>query len=98
MVSVEEARKHVRQVAVQDYLVKEKLRHATERKRWGIDNTNIDEYWNDPRIHSLGNVGLGGVVHALLAPFSTKLIDVLAYDGADVRHLVSIFWYKLRLD
>jgi hypothetical protein len=79
-------------------LVQEKPRHATERKRWGIDNTNIHEYWHDSRIHSLGNIGFGGAVHAALAPFSTKLIDVLAYNGTDVRYLVSRFWFKLSLD
>lgn len=42
-------------------------------------------YWADPRIHNLGNVGAGGVVHALLAPLATRLIDRVAYGGRDVR-------------
>ena len=42
-------------------------------------------YWRDPRIHNLGNVGVGGTVHALVAPYATRLIDRLAYGGVDVR-------------
>lgn len=41
-----------------------------------------------PTIHTLGNVGLGGALHAALAPLSTKLIDVVAYEGQDVRQKV----------
>lgn len=37
-------------------------RHAVEHKRWGIDNTNEDEYWHDSRIHTLGNNGFFGAV------------------------------------
>ena len=65
-------------------------RHATTRKRWGIDKTNENDYWHDSRIHTLGNVGFWGAVHAALAPVSTKMIDVLAYNGTDIRQLVSI--------
>jgi len=42
-------------------------------------------YWRDPRIHNLGNVGLGGWVHALFAPIATSAIDTLAYKGVDIR-------------
>ena len=42
-------------------------------------------YWNDPRIHNLGNTGLGGAIHALLATVATRVIDHLAYGGRDVR-------------
>lgn len=38
-----------------------------------------------PRIHNLGNVGLGGWIHARLARTATTLIDHLAYDGDNVR-------------
>lgn len=65
------------------------LRHADSRKPWGVDNSESDEYWFDERIHTLGNVGFWGGVHAALAPFSTKLIDVLAYDGIDIRAKVA---------
>ena len=60
-------------------------RHAGTRKKWGIDNAHAHEYWFDNRIHTLGNIGVGGALHAALAPLSTKLIDVYAYEGVDVR-------------
>ena len=41
--------------------------------------------WRDSRIHSFGNVGIGGRVHAAVAPAVTKLIDLVAYGGRDVR-------------
>jgi hypothetical protein len=62
---------------------------VTVRKQWGIDNTQENEYWYDSRIHTLGNVGFWGAVHAAMAPISTKIIDVVAYDGIDIRSLVS---------
>ncbi len=40
------------------------------------------EYWNDPRIHNLGNNNL---LHAIIAPISTKLIDILSYNQINVR-------------
>lgn len=39
----------------------------------------------DRRIHNFGNVGVTGQIHALIAPTATKIIDVAAYDGRDVR-------------
>ena len=42
-------------------------------------------YYFNPRIHSLGNVGIGGRVHANLAYASTKIIDRLRYGGRDIR-------------
>ena len=38
-------------------------------------------YWNDPRIHNMGN----GKVHAILARPATKLIDFLSYNGRNIR-------------
>ena len=69
-------------------------RSGSLRKRWkiGIDNAATDyeeEYWFNPNIHSFGNIGFLGSIHALLAPLSTKVIDVLAYDGDDIRNRVS---------
>jgi len=75
-------------------------RKANIRKKWGVDNDRAEEYWYDDRIHSLGNTGIGGAFHAALAPISTKMIDVFAYDGIDVRSKVrhrkfcSVFWNK----
>jgi ubiquinone/menaquinone biosynthesis C-methylase UbiE len=64
-------------------------RQAVTHKKWGVDNAFADEYWYDKRIHTLGNVGFWGAVHAACAPLSTKLIDVLAYEGVDIRQKVS---------
>jgi hypothetical protein len=47
-------------------------------------------YPYDPRIHTFGNVGIGGKIHAEIAPVFTKLIDVVAYDSLDIRKAVLI--------
>ena len=39
----------------------------------------------DARIHNFGNTGPLGQVHALIAPMATKIIDMVAYDGRDIR-------------
>jgi SAM-dependent methyltransferase len=39
-------------------------------------------YWDDPRIHSFGN---NNPLSAMAAPLVTKLIDIAAYDGVDLR-------------
>jgi hypothetical protein len=65
-------------------------RQAEERKKWGVDNAYAQEYWFDDRIHTLGNTGLGGALHAALAPISTKCIDQFAYDGVDIRAKVRL--------
>jgi SAM-dependent methyltransferase len=44
--------------------------------------------WRDPRIHHLGNHGWGGWAHAQLAAPFTRLLDHVAYEGVDVRHVV----------
>jgi len=38
-----------------------------------------------PKIHTFGNTGLLGAIHAALAPLETKLIDFSAYRGENVR-------------
>lgn len=38
-----------------------------------------------PRIHNFGNTGFFGAVHAASAPLATKIIDLLAYDGRNMR-------------
>ena len=52
------------------------------------------KYNYDPRIHTLGNVGVGGMVHSLLAAPFTWLLDQVAYDGRDVRFETAIFITK----
>ena len=39
----------------------------------------------DPRIHNLGNTGIRGAIHAEFAPVFTKLIDLKAYNGRNIR-------------
>lgn len=55
------------------------------KKKWGIDNEYPNEYWFDDRIHTLGNHGFWGAIHAAVAPMATKMIDVSAYHGVDIR-------------
>ena len=45
-------------------------------------------YWFDERIHSFGNIGLGGRFHAFCAPIATRVIDKLSYGGVNVRERV----------
>ena len=42
-------------------------------------------YQFDPRIHNFGNVGVGGLFHSFMARPFTKLIDLAAYDGRNIR-------------
>jgi hypothetical protein len=60
----------------------------TTQKLCGSDTAHGEEYWYDQRIHMLGNVGFWGAVHAACAPASTKLIDIMAYDGMNIRQKV----------
>ena len=46
-------------------------------------------YWFNSKIHTFGNTGLFGGLHAAVAPLFTKLIDVVAYDGNPVRDVIS---------
>ena len=46
---------------------------------------NPDFYKYHPNIHIFGNHGLPGAFHAQIAPIATKLIDITAYDGKNVR-------------
>jgi hypothetical protein len=68
--------------------------HTTsmERKRWGVDKHHDEEYWFNAKIHSLGNTGFTGAIHAAMAPVATKMIDNVAYDGVNVRESVSGWW------
>mmetsp|Transcript_64449 Transcript_64449/g.76329 ORF Transcript_64449/g.76329 Transcript_64449/m.76329 type:complete len:414 (+) Transcript_64449:513-1754(+) len=58
------------------------------RKIIGLDD-DPTEYWFNNRIHSFGNVGLFGGLHAICAPLATFLIDTFAYDKLDVRTTIS---------
>jgi hypothetical protein len=60
------------------------------RSKWGVDKDNDDEYWFNSKIHTLGNTGFTGGLHAAMAPLATRMIDVLAYNGVDIRSVVSL--------
>ena len=64
-------------------------RNGIARTVIGLDNMPA-EYWFDNRIHTFGNTGMWGGVHALMAPLATRLIDDAAYKGIDARTIVSI--------
>ena len=42
-------------------------------------------YWFNPNIHNLGNIGLGGKIHAEVAKLATITIDNLRYRGKNIR-------------
>lgn len=65
-------------------------RRELSRIKWGVDKDHDDEYWFNSKIHTLGNTGFTGGLHAAMAPFATKVIDVFAYDGVDIRSVVSL--------
>lgn len=46
-------------------------------------------YWFHPQIHTFGNHGPLGAFHATVAPLATKLIDVAAYEGENVRDAIA---------
>lgn len=46
-------------------------------------------YWFNPKIHTFGNTGVLGGLHAAVAPFVTMLIDNAAYDGDNVRDKIA---------
>ena len=47
--------------------------------------TTLLPYWNNPKIHNLGNIGLGGKIHAELAYLATTYIDNVRYNGKNIR-------------
>lgn len=42
-------------------------------------------YWKDSRIHTLGNFGKSGILHANIAPLFTHAIDAFVYGSRNVR-------------
>jgi ubiquinone/menaquinone biosynthesis C-methylase UbiE len=46
------------------------------------------KYYYDSRIHNFGNIGLGGQIHSLLAPYATKLIDDKCYNSVNIRQAI----------
>ena len=46
------------------------------------------KYYYDSRIHNFGNIGLGGKIHSLLAPYATKVIDNKCYNSVNIRQSI----------
>lgn len=46
------------------------------------------KYYYDSRIHNFGNIGLGGHVHSLVAPFATTMIDNKCYNSVNIRQVI----------
>ena len=46
------------------------------------------KYYYDHRIHNFGNIGLGGKVHSLVAPYATTIIDNTCYNSIDIRQKI----------
>ena len=46
------------------------------------------KYYYNSRIHNFGNVGLGGQIHSLLAPYATTMIDNKCYNSVNIRQLI----------
>ena len=54
----------------------------------GLISTPQTKYYFDPRIHNFGNIGFGGHVNSLLAPYATKIIDEKCYNSVNIRQLI----------
>ena len=46
------------------------------------------KYYYDARIHNFGNIGLGGKIHSLVAPYATTMIDNKCYNSVNIRQLI----------
>ena len=46
------------------------------------------KYYYNSRIHNFGNIGLGGHIHSLLAPYATTMIDNKCYNSVNIRQLI----------
>ena len=85
---------------VSSFSIDKTLLYNTRLKGKFIDFEFMDEakppegyhYWNDPRIHTLGNDGFGGYIHSLVSPSITRIIDMYAYNGVDIRNEIISEW------
>ena len=50
-----------------------------------LKSFDINNYPFHPNIHTLGNIGFGGKIHAKITPYFTKLIDYNAYHKRNIR-------------
>lgn len=54
---------------------------------------NVPYYYN-PKMHTLGNIGFGGKLHAATAPIVTKAIDYVRYNGINIREEITGHYVK----
>lgn len=47
-------------------------------------------YYYNEKIHNFGNIGWKGRIHAEIAPFATKFIDIRCYDGINIRNEIML--------
>ena len=47
-------------------------------------------YYYNEKIHNFGNIGWKGRIHAQIAPFATKFIDIRCYDGRNIRNEIML--------
>jgi ubiquinone/menaquinone biosynthesis C-methylase UbiE len=46
------------------------------------------KYYYDNRIHNFGNIGFGGKIHSIVAPYATTIIDNTCYNSIDIRQKI----------
>lgn len=54
----------------------------------GLISTPQTKYYFDSRIHNFGNIGFGGHIHSLLAPYATRMIDEKCYNSVNIRQVI----------
>ena len=47
-------------------------------------------YYYNEKIHNFGNIGWKGRIHAEIAPFATKFIDIRCYNGINIRNEIML--------
>ena len=47
-------------------------------------------YYYNSKIHNFGNIGFGGHIHATIAPFTTRTIDMLCYNNINIRNEILV--------
>ena len=59
-----------------------------------VNCLNTYYYPYHPKIHTLGNHGIRGMIHAKMAPYITKLIDYKVYSNINIRNEVYKYLIK----
>ena len=51
---------------------------------------SLQPYYYNSQIHNLGNIGIGGSIHALISPIARRMIDIISYNGINIRKEIMI--------